>query len=454
MAEARVRPWRAHGEWAYVFEQLFDGNPAVWEGGVTRVKTWMTRGRVPLAVEATASFRELQLRNLHRVEHAAGSARSENELRLAIGMAIVRFVNGVLDTEQHGAVPEPMSRLAHKIALPQVFVDLRHDATHSQLPSLAMLVAASFQAVDWLRSSYWEPHLNAHVGSDDLRDLFASYGEARRLGEDGVSHRCVRRIQQHFSLPDQRDRVIADLVAVLEQSLQCELSTWMPLLSSLQSLSGNFLPQLLDRTASRIGDLQLAAVDADASSDAAAADAQSKQRLEQWCIALLRWMLDVHPATLASPAALRSVLLACLDDPTGVRLSIIQLLATHAASPCRDVCARLVSRAEDADKASAAAVDDDYVAAAAARAAAVERPAGVHVVETAVSDVARGPMACWEPLPEYAGCALGSLRGDDECSLEMPFGVAVHEPIAAAAAEIGAEQTKKAAANAKRIRLL
>lgn len=41
--------------------------------------------------------------------------------------------------------------------LPRVLVDLRHEATHNELPSLPLLRAAADAALAWLHATYWEP---------------------------------------------------------------------------------------------------------------------------------------------------------------------------------------------------------------------------------------------------------------------------------------------------------
>ena len=37
-----------------------------------------------------------------------------------------------------------------------MLVDVRHEATHNELPTLALLRLAAAAALDWLRSGYWQ----------------------------------------------------------------------------------------------------------------------------------------------------------------------------------------------------------------------------------------------------------------------------------------------------------
>ena len=95
----RVVPWRDWGEWAEVGQGLLGGG-AGREGregvraAVRRVRAWQSRGKVPHAVEATASLAEVAL------ARGAGAAPSEHAQRLMLSMAVVRLVNGISDAMQ------------------------------------------------------------------------------------------------------------------------------------------------------------------------------------------------------------------------------------------------------------------------------------------------------------------------------------------------------------------
>jgi ribosomal biogenesis protein LAS1 len=49
-----------------------------------------------------------------------------------------------------------------------VLVDVRHEATHTELPSLALLRLAAGRALDWLRAGYWQRQAD-HVASEHAR---------------------------------------------------------------------------------------------------------------------------------------------------------------------------------------------------------------------------------------------------------------------------------------------
>jgi hypothetical protein len=80
-------------------------------------------------------------------------------LQLATTMALVRFVNEMVDPGQKSSYALPITRLAEQIGLPRNLVDLRHSGTHDELPSLRVLQLALDQSLTWLRQNYWEPGL-------------------------------------------------------------------------------------------------------------------------------------------------------------------------------------------------------------------------------------------------------------------------------------------------------
>lgn len=98
----------------------------------------------------TAAFIEIILRDEQQGQHM-----SHKELRLMYAMAIIRFVNGLVDREQKGKFAKSINTLARQMGLPSWFVDLRHASTHERLPSLSVLRDSAHQAVGWLHDNYW-----------------------------------------------------------------------------------------------------------------------------------------------------------------------------------------------------------------------------------------------------------------------------------------------------------
>lgn len=67
-----------------------------------------------------------------------------------------RFVTGLMDSHQDKARKMSMYAVAKSVGLPATFVELRHQATHEQLPSLTRLRAAAEKALDWIYEYYWQ----------------------------------------------------------------------------------------------------------------------------------------------------------------------------------------------------------------------------------------------------------------------------------------------------------
>ncbi|KAI8613946.1 Las1-like-domain-containing protein [Chytriomyces sp. MP71] len=162
---ARIVPWATFSEWEQVRGWLFGQRIE----GVRRVKAWASRGKVPAAVDATALFVEIAIRD------AAGVV-SEHELRLMYSMAFVRFVNGVVDTQQKGMYAASVAGIAESLGLPTWFVDLRHAGTHDRLPSIALLRAGCHQALDWLNANYWVVQTTyINNTASDVRELLVQF---------------------------------------------------------------------------------------------------------------------------------------------------------------------------------------------------------------------------------------------------------------------------------------
>lgn len=75
-----------------------------------------------------------------------------------------------MDNKLHGAKKSMFSR-ALDLGLPASFVELRHEATHRELPSLTVLRDSTARSLEWLWGFYWRG-----VGADSFSG--ASFGGA------------------------------------------------------------------------------------------------------------------------------------------------------------------------------------------------------------------------------------------------------------------------------------
>ncbi|KAI9223825.1 Las1-like-domain-containing protein [Blastocladiella britannica] len=178
--QPRLVPWSSQDEWALVRSWLLARDPR----GVDRVAAWLARavrpgasGGVPSQIVATAALVEVEC-----AYDASGAFTPEPLLRSLYALAIVRFVNGVVDPAQRKTYAQSVASLAERAGLPAWLVDLRHQATHdAALPSLPILRAARDAALEWLQESYWDAHANAFVDAKaELTAQLTAYKQARR----------------------------------------------------------------------------------------------------------------------------------------------------------------------------------------------------------------------------------------------------------------------------------
>ncbi len=79
------------------------------------------------------------------------ATRSEIERRLLHATAVLRCVNGLVEPGQRGITAAPVQSLARNVGLPAWVVDMRHEISHKELPSLSTLRLGS----DFLLKYLW-----------------------------------------------------------------------------------------------------------------------------------------------------------------------------------------------------------------------------------------------------------------------------------------------------------
>lgn len=130
--------------------------------GVQRIHLWVHRGHCPHLVEATGHLVACQLEDEEYKGRRdddygnSGTRRGESiALSLAYAAAFSRFVTGLLDSHQESRWKQSMFDVARLVGLPESLVELRHQITHEQLPSLPKLRRGADQALAWIRNQYW-----------------------------------------------------------------------------------------------------------------------------------------------------------------------------------------------------------------------------------------------------------------------------------------------------------
>ncbi|KAE8271864.1 hypothetical protein A4X09_0g482 [Tilletia walkeri] len=138
-----------------VHDLLYSRKTADRRAGLDRISVWLNRSACPYAAENTAALVEAQLSETSENESRPESMAS----RLSLNMAIVRFVNSLVDSYQTGMFAAPVKTIAMQVQLPLWLVELRHAGTHDELPSLESLRTASELALEWLDKNFWAPSI-------------------------------------------------------------------------------------------------------------------------------------------------------------------------------------------------------------------------------------------------------------------------------------------------------
>lgn len=148
----RMQPWSDWNEWLQM-KTLLTKNNHVAARNLLNMFTLRRRGDIPVAMTTSVAL----------VSHLNQIGKSDPYTRrLSLSMAITRFVNGMTDILQ----PHDINRksvsvaiIANRLSLPPLLVEIRHQASHSQLPPLSTLEEGARQALFWLDAHYWQAQL-------------------------------------------------------------------------------------------------------------------------------------------------------------------------------------------------------------------------------------------------------------------------------------------------------
>ncbi|KAK6075303.1 hydroxyacylglutathione hydrolase [Seiridium cupressi] len=164
---------------------------------VSRVAMWVQRGSCPHMVESTGLLMAAILDDLDETRSgfggkgsSANKAGSTSAVRLAYSTAFSRFVTGLLDSHQDKQMKQSMYSIAKTIGLPATFVELRHQCTHEQLPSLLKLRSAAQKSLVWIWDYYWK-----HLTDDE-------YVDADGDNEIAIGNTCIEMLSIYLLTED------------------------------------------------------------------------------------------------------------------------------------------------------------------------------------------------------------------------------------------------------------
>lgn len=126
-----------------------------------------------------------------------------------------------------------MYSIAKTIGLPATFVELRHQATHEQLPSLLKLRTAAKKALAWIWDYYWKnlPDDTSEVKSNACQDVLLRY-----LREESPPQAKVL----HKQLNQWDETVLLQTLAEIGKSSEEPKVIFRSLRLSQKILNGNF----------------------------------------------------------------------------------------------------------------------------------------------------------------------------------------------------------------------
>lgn len=171
MSLPRRVPWANLSQLEQVYTAIYVSED--WDFVIKRLSAWKYATGLPHALDAALSF-------LVAFQSDTKDSACKLVVRQNYAMAIIRFVNGLVDPLQKGVYARSIAAIASQIELPLSLVELRHACTHEEMPSLQSLregskVAStskitlklfnlpSLKALKWLESRYFTPTLEQNL---------------------------------------------------------------------------------------------------------------------------------------------------------------------------------------------------------------------------------------------------------------------------------------------------
>ncbi|KAG6826341.1 hypothetical protein H0H92_000257 [Tricholoma furcatifolium] len=175
-------PWASITEleqicaWIYTDENDTDAKILA----INRLSAWRAITYLPHALESALSLLTVIVQDSALTPQPV----SLLSLRQSYSTAIIRLVNGLVDPLQLGAYARSIASIASQLGLPSWLVELRHAATHEDLPSLELLREAARESMVWLLHNYFLPTINPATLPEKqtkLRSLSPLLKEYKRL---------------------------------------------------------------------------------------------------------------------------------------------------------------------------------------------------------------------------------------------------------------------------------
>ncbi|KAF9021510.1 Las1-domain-containing protein [Hymenopellis radicata] len=189
-------PWTSIAEleqlcsWIFTDENDLDAKVMA----VQKISAWKTITSLPHAIDATFSLLVVIIEDKMPKQSSFSFSLRQN-----YAAAIIRLVNGLVDPLQSGAYARSIASISDQLGLPLWLVELRHAATHEDLPSLELLQEGARQSMVWLFQNYWLPAISPYTApktSPTLRSLAPVLKEYKRLLKATTRDHSLKSVHQ------------------------------------------------------------------------------------------------------------------------------------------------------------------------------------------------------------------------------------------------------------------
>ncbi|KAI9512323.1 Las1-domain-containing protein, partial [Russula earlei] len=160
-------PWTTLAELDQLCSWVYrdDDRDSSRDRAIERLSAWRFMTPLPHALESLLSIL-VAIRQDDGNARADAAPTSSLSLRQSYATALIRLVNGLVDPLQAGTYARSILSIASQIGLPAWLVELRHAATHEDLPSLELLREGAKESLTWLLHNYFVPTLSPSVAPE------------------------------------------------------------------------------------------------------------------------------------------------------------------------------------------------------------------------------------------------------------------------------------------------
>ncbi|KPP73550.1 hypothetical protein Z043_107354 [Scleropages formosus] len=183
-----VVPWLNKAEWDQVVELLYCRDPSLQKVALQRISAWKGRfgNATPVAVESTAELVRCQVLD-------SSGHLDPDDMVLLYGTALVRFVNLITERRQK-RIAISLRRIADKMNIPEWIVNMRHEITHRNLPTLKWCRRGCKFVLEWLQQEYWSRQLGSEVDEHWDSQSEKDEDEDEERGEEDELARRKRKV--------------------------------------------------------------------------------------------------------------------------------------------------------------------------------------------------------------------------------------------------------------------